>query len=143
MNPLVSSPSITNDPALQMADGYSASELFAQSSGLTYNDLILLPGHIHFAVQDVQLLTRISKKIALHTPIVSSPMDTVTEAQMAIHMALLGGIGIIHYNNTIEEQAHEVRLVKRYKNGFITDPIVLTPQHTVADIDRIDRKSVV
>lgn len=125
------------DPALKMADGYSASELFAQASGLTYNDLILLPGHIHFAVEDVQLFTRISKQITLHTPIVSSPMDTVTEAQMAIHMALLGGIGIIHYNNTVEEQAHEVRLVKRYKNGFITDPIVLSPQHTIADIDRI------
>jgi IMP dehydrogenase len=125
------------DPLLQVADGYSAKELFQRASGLTYNDLILLPGHIHFAVQDVQLQSRISKKISLHTPIISSPMDTVTEAQMAIHMALLGGMGIIHYNNTIEEQAHEVRLVKRYKNGFITDPIVLSPQHSVADIDRI------
>jgi len=128
---------ITMDHTLQMADGFSAADLFAKPSGLTYNDLILLPGHINFAVNDVALNSRISKKITLNTPIVSSPMDTVTEANMAIHMALLGGIGIVHYNNTIEEQAKEVRAVKRYKNGFITDPIVLTPQHTVADIDLI------
>lgn len=137
MTTLSSADALVFDTDLQTADGFSAADLFAKSSGLTYNDLILLPGHIHFAVGDVQLTSRISKKIALHTPIVSSPMDTVTEANMAIHMALLGGMGIIHYNNTIEEQAHEVRLVKRYKNGFITDPIVLTPSHTVADIDQI------
>ncbi|MFM7390768.1 MAG: IMP dehydrogenase [Vampirovibrionales bacterium] len=105
--------------------------------GLTYNDLILLPSHIDFAVQDVQLDSRISRGIALKTPIISSPMDTVTEHNMAIHMALLGGLGIIHYNNTLEEQVAEVRRVKRYKNGFITEPVVLTPTHTVGDMLRI------
>ena len=67
-------------------------------------------------------------------------MDTVTESDMAISLALLGGIGIIHYNNTIEEQSAQVEKVKRYKNGFIVDPIVLSPQHSIKDLDRIKQK---
>jgi IMP dehydrogenase len=108
-------------------DGLSANTLFNQGTGYTYDDIIMLPGHIDFAADDVTLNTRISKRISLNVPLVSSPMDTVTEADMAIKMALQGGIGIIHYNNTIEEQTEEVLKVKRFKNGFITDPITLTP----------------
>lgn len=111
-------------------DGLSVKELFAQG-GLTYDDIIMLPGHIGFDVEQVELKTQLTKKISLSVPLVSSPMDTVTESSMAINMALLGGIGIIHYNNSIEEQVAEVKKVKRFKNGFITDPVVLKPEDTV------------
>ena len=70
--------------------------------GYTYSDYIILPGHITFGADDVNLRTLCTKRIALNAPFVSSPMDTVTEANMAIHMALFGGLGIIHCNNTIE-----------------------------------------
>ena len=121
-------------------DGQSAEELFGQEEGLTYNDFILLPGHIDFAAEEVELSTRITRHIPLKVPCVSSPMDTVTESKMAISLALMGGIGIIHYNNTPEEQIGHVRKVKRFENGFITEPIVLSPNHRISDVDRIREK---
>jgi IMP dehydrogenase len=121
-------------------DGFSASELFISGHGYTYDDLILLPGHINFGVDEVSLKCRLTRNIELNTPFVSSPMDTVTESSMAIAMALQGGIGIIHYNNTIEEQAGMVDRVKRYKNGFITDPKTLSPDHTIADVLAIKQR---
>jgi len=118
-------------------DGFSAQELFNAVFGLAYNDFIILPGYIDFLPDDVNLETRLTRNITLKKPFISSPMDTVTESKMAISMALLGGIGIIHYNNTIEKQVEEVRKVKRYENGFIMDPVVLSPRHLIADIDHI------
>jgi IMP dehydrogenase len=121
-------------------DGRSAIDIFVNKNngvGYTYDDLILMPGHIDFGVSEVKLDTKITKNISLRIPLVSSPMDTVTEHQMAIGMALHGGIGIIHYNMTIEEQVKEVFLVKKYKNGFITDPKCLSPENTLDDVDRI------
>jgi len=118
-------------------DGLDANTMFDDGGGLTYDDFILLPGHVDFDVQDVVLDTYLTRNIRLRAPFVSSPMDTVTESQMAIYMALLGGIGFIHYNNTIEEQVKHVRRVKRFENGFITDPIVLSPNHRIRDVDRI------
>ncbi len=119
------------------SDGQTASVLFERGDGLTYNDFIVLPGHIDFAATDVGLSTYITRRIALKNPICSSPMDTVTENKMAIGMALLGGIGIVHYNNTPEAQVEEVRKVKRFENGFITDPVVLGPNNAIADVDLI------
>lgn len=121
-------------------DGMSARQFFEQGTGYTYDDFILLPGHIDFAADEVSLETQISRRIKLKSPLVSSPMDTVTEADMAISMALQGGIGIIHYNNPIEEQRDEVSKVKRYKNGFINSPVTLRPDHTIVDIDEIKKK---
>ena len=122
-------------------DGCSANDIFDKNPiGYTYDDLILLPGRITFGTHEISLKTHLTRNIVLNTPLVSSPMDTVTESQMAIQMALFGGIGIIHYNFTIEEQVREVQKVKKFKNGFITDPICLKPSATVADVLQVKEK---
>jgi len=126
--------------ALDLDDGFSAQAIFTSPhsmSGYTYDDLICLPGHIDFGVADVQLDSRFTKKIQLQTPIVSSPMDTVTEASMAIAMALEGGIGVIHTNLPVEEQSTEVMKVKKYNSGFILDPICIQPTMSLAELDKL------
>ena len=121
-------------------DGYSSKELFNDKIGYTYDDLIILPGFIDFNSSDVNLETRLTKNIKIKTPLISSPMDTVTESDMAIGMALQGGIGILHCNNTIEDQVNNLKKVKRYNNGFINNPITFSPENTVGDIfNEIDK----
>ncbi|ODV83319.1 hypothetical protein CANARDRAFT_238421 [[Candida] arabinofermentans NRRL YB-2248] len=117
-------------------DGLSIQQLLDSKihGGLTYNDFLVLPGKIDFPASIVDLETHLTKKITLKTPFVSSPMDTVTESNMAIKMALLGGIGIIHHNCTADEQAEMVRKVKKYENGFINDPIVISKEITVGQV---------
>ena len=121
-------------------DAFTADEIFNQYISYTYNDIILLPGFFDFDKNEVDFKTRLTKNITLNLPFISSPMDTVTEERMAINMALLGGIGILHYNNTIEEQARMVKKVKRFENGFIVDPIVLSPNNTIKDVKDIKKK---
>lgn len=125
--------------AITSDDGYSAAQLIGMGDGLTYNDFLILPGYIEMSADAVQLSSKLTKKITLNAPLVSSPMDTVTEANMAIAMALQGGIGIIHHNCTPEFQAEEVEKVKKYKHGFIHDPKCLGPDNAVADV--LDIKS--
>lgn len=118
------------------SDGLSVQELMNSQlhGGLTYNDFLLLPGKIDFAASNVTTETKITRNVVLKTPFLSSPMDTVSETEMAISLALLGGIGVIHHNQSPASQAAMVRAVKRHENGFITDPIVFSPNHTIADV---------
>jgi IMP dehydrogenase len=103
------------------------------SDGLTFDDVLLVPAYSEVLPREVDLSTRFSRNIILKTPIVSASMDTVTESQLAIAIAREGGIGVIHKNMTIEEQAKQVVIVKRAENGMIYDPVTIKRDKTVAD----------
>lgn len=119
-------------------DGSDADTVFnVPCVGYNYDDLTSLPGYATHSVGEVELATLFSKNVALNSPIVSAPMDTVTESRMAIACALMGGIGVIHCNCDPDHQANEVGTVKHFENGFIMDPHTLEPSNTVEDVDRI------
>ena len=101
--------------------------------GLTYEDVLLVPSYSKIIPSEVSLKSKFSKNIKLNVPIVSAAMDTVTESKMAIAMASEGGIGVIHKNMSIDEQANEVRLVKRAESGMIIDPVTLDANSLVID----------
>ena len=105
--------------------------------GITFDDVLLVPSYSQVIPNQIDLTTWLTKKIKLNIPMMSAGMDTVTEHRMAIAMARQGGIGIIHKNMSIEDQAEEVDKVKRSENGVITDPFSLTPEHTLADADAL------
>ena len=108
--------------------------------GITFDDVLLVPQYSEVTPNMVDLSTHLTKKIKLNIPMMSAGMDTVTEHRMAIAMARQGGIGIIHKNMSVEEQANEVDMVKRSENGVITDPFYLSPEHTLNDADNLMAK---
>lgn len=108
--------------------------------GITFDDVLLVPAYSEVTPNQVDLTTRLTNKIRLNIPMMSACMDTVTEHRMAIAMARQGGIGMIHKNMTIEQQAEEVDKVKRSENGVITDPFYLSPYHTLQDANDLMSK---
>ena len=108
---------------------------------LTFDDVLLVPGYSEVLPKDVSLKTRISRNIELNIPMVSAAMDTVTEARLAIAMAQEGGIGVIHKNMTIEEQANEVRAVKKFEAGVVKNPITISADATVRQLIDLTREN--
>ena len=105
--------------------------------GLTYDDVLLLPGESDLAPTDIDTSTRLTREISLRIPLVSAAMDTVTESRMAIAMAREGGLGVLHRNLSIDDQAYQVDLVKRTQTGIISNPVTIGPDATLDELDRI------
>lgn len=106
-------------------------------TGLTYDDVLLLPGNTSVIPSEADTRTRLSRRITLKTPIISAAMDTVTDSRMAIAMARLGGMGVIHRNLSIQDQAEHVDRVKRSESGMITNPVTVGPDATLAELDQL------
>lgn len=111
--------------------------------GLTFDDVLLIPAESHVLPNDVDLSVQLADNLKLNIPIISAGMDTVTESAMAIAMARQGGLGVIHKNMSIEQQADEVRKVKRSESGVIIDPFYLTPENSVLEADGLMRKYII
>jgi IMP dehydrogenase len=109
--------------------------------GLTFDDVLLMPGYSQVLPRDVSIQTRLTKNIQLNVPLLSAAMDTVTEASLAMALAREGGLGILHKNMTIEKQAEQIRKVKRSESGLILDPITLQEDATIADALRLMREN--
>ncbi|HEX5090693.1 MAG TPA: IMP dehydrogenase [Nocardioides sp.] len=105
--------------------------------GLTYDDVLLLPGHSDLAPQDIDTTTRLTREITIRVPLVSAAMDTVTESRMAIAMARQGGLGVLHRNLSIDDQAYQVDLVKRTQTGIISNPVTIGPDATLEQLDQL------
>ena len=108
--------------------------------GIAFDDVLLVPQYSEILPTDVSLSTKLTNSIKLKIPILSAAMDTVTESEMAISLASEGGIGIIHKNMTIEEQARQIKFVKKHESGVINDPVTASPSMTVKEIYDITKK---
>ncbi|RYP82430.1 IMP dehydrogenase [Nocardioides guangzhouensis] len=105
--------------------------------GLTYDDVLLLPGESDLAPDEIDTTSRLTREISLRVPLVSAAMDTVTESRMAIAMARQGGLGVLHRNLSIQDQAYQVDLVKRTQTGIISNPVTIGPDATLEELDRV------
>ncbi|MFD0896791.1 IMP dehydrogenase [Loigolactobacillus binensis] len=108
--------------------------------GYTFDDVLLIPAESHVLPHDVDVSVQLAKNLHLNVPIMSASMDTVTESEMAIAMARQGGLGVIHKNMTIKQQADEVRKVKRSESGVIVDPFYLTPEHSIQEAENLMKR---
>src|SRR5262249_47801020 len=120
--------SLSQEPPMQERIAYQ---------GITFDDVLLEPAYSDVVPRDIDVRTELTPSIRLNIPVVSSPMDTVTESELAIALAQEGGIGIIHKNMSVQQQTREVDKVKRSENGIIVDPITLPPEETVRTARRI------
>ncbi|GMY33143.1 inosine-5'-monophosphate dehydrogenase 2-like [Fagus crenata] len=127
--------------ASEIEDGYAAARLFNQGYSYTYDDVIFLPHYIDFSTDQVSLSTRLTRRVPLYSPIISSPMDTVTESSMAAAMASIGGLGIIHSNLSPQLQAAMVCSVKSRRVPFLSSPSFLSPSHRISSLDDFDASS--
>ena len=105
--------------------------------GLTFDDVMLLPGRSDVVPSQVDTATRVTRNIRVRIPLLSSAMDTVTESRMAVAMARLGGVGVLHRNLSADDQAAQVDLVKRSEAGMISDPVTCSPDATLADVEAL------
>src|SRR5438105_11793084 len=105
--------------------------------GITFDDVLLEPGYSEVVPAEVDVKTQLTRNISLNIPILSSPMDTVTESDLAIALAQEGGFGIIHKNMSVQQQTREVDKVKRSENGIITDPVTLPPDESVGNARKL------
>ena len=123
--------------ALRLSPGgpawHRSSKLPTGATALTFDDVLLQPGHSEVMPGQTNIRTRITRDIELNLPIISAAMDTVTESRLAIAMAQAGGIGVIHRNLTPTEQAEEVRQVKKFESGMVVNPVTIGPDATLAD----------
>lgn len=123
---------------IPIEDGFSATRLFNQGFSYTYDDVIFLPHYIDFPTDAVDLTTKLSRNLDLSIPCVASPMDTVSESSMAVAMAALGGISILHYNNLPSEQAALLRSAKSRRIPFVSDPVVKSPSDFISSSSAFD-----
>jgi IMP dehydrogenase len=119
-----------------MSNAHDVPDKFA-ALGLTYDDVLLLPGESDLAPADIDTTTRLTRGISLRVPLLSAAMDTVTESRMAIAMAREGGLGVLHRNLSAEDQAYQVDLVKRTQTGIVSNPVTIGPDATLEELDRI------
>lgn len=124
---------------MHMSQHTSSSKIAYQ--GLTFDDVLVLPRYSEILPRDANTKTRLTRKLTINIPIISAAMDTVTESELAIAIAREGGIGIVHKNMTIAEQAAEIKKVKRSESGMIKDPITLSKTHTLADAQQVMREN--
>ena len=111
------------------------------SDALTFDDVLLQPGYSEILPNETNITTRLTRTINLHLPLISAAMDTVTESKLAIAMAQAGGIGVLHKNFTIEEQANQVRSVKRFEAGMVVNPLTISPDKTLGEALEMMRRN--